>query len=191
MPPRWRTPPDLMPDPEFILLGDALWLDLVNTARSRTHDRADRLQSPADYHRWTKSEKLASDADAVAFEEVLEVRERLTGLAASLAAGRRAPAASVDALNRAQARHPGRAQLIRSAGRWALHLAPEGSLKALDAVAWSAATTLSDPQAAVRECAGATCDLFFLDRTPGHTRRFCSPATCGQAARVERRRRPR
>jgi predicted RNA-binding Zn ribbon-like protein len=180
-----------MPDPEFILLGDALWLDLVNTARSRTRDRADRLHSPADYHRWTKSEKLASDAEEVAFEEVLEARERLTGLAVSLAAGRRPPAASVDGRNRALARMPGRAQLLRSGGRWSLHLAPDGALRALEAVAWSAATTLSDPGAAVRECAGAACDLFFLDRTPGHTRRFCSAASCGQAARVERRRRPR
>lgn len=180
-----------MPDPEFVLLGDAIWLDLVNTARHRTHDRVDRLQAPADYHRWTKAEKLASDAETVPFEEVLGTRERLTALAASLAAGRRPPAASVDALNQTLARLPGRAQLTRSAGRWSLQLAPSESLRALEAVAWSAAVTLSDPHAAVRECAGATCDLYFLDRTPAHTRRFCSAATCGQAARVERRRRPR
>lgn len=180
-----------MPDPEFILLGDALWLDLVNTARNRTRESLDRLRAPADYHRWTKAEKLASDADLVPFEEVLAARERLTALAVSMAAGRRPPAASVDALNRALGRMPGRAQLTRSGGRWSMHLAPDESLRALDAVAWSAATTLSDPHAAVRECAGEACDLFFLDRTPGHTRRFCSAETCGQAVRVERRRRPR
>jgi predicted RNA-binding Zn ribbon-like protein len=180
-----------MPDPEFILLGDALWLDFVNTARSRTHDRVDRFHAPADYHRWTKAEKLASDADAIAFEDVLEARERLTALATSLATGRRPPSASVDALNHALGGMPGRAQITRSGGRWSMRLAPEDALRALEAVAWSAAVTLTDPAAAVRQCAGATCDLFFLDRTPGHTRRFCSASTCGQAARVERRRRPR
>lgn len=180
-----------MPDPEFILLGDALWLDLVNTARNRSHERVDRLQAPADYHRWTKAEKLASDADTVPFDAVLEARERLTALAVSLAAGRRPPTASVDTLNRTLARMPGRAQLTRSAGRWSLHLAPDQALKALEAVAWSAATTLSDPLAAVRECAGPACDLFILDRTAAHTRQFCSTGSCGQAARVERRRRPR
>ena len=180
-----------MPDPEFILLGDALWLDFVNTARSRTHDRVDRLHAPADYHRWTKAEKLVSDADTVPFEDVITARERLTALATSLATGRRPPSASVDALNHALAGMPGRAQVTRSAGRWSIRLAPDDALRALEAVAWSAATTLTDPASAVRLCEGPACDLFFLDRTPGHTRRFCSPAACGQAARVERRRRPR
>ncbi|HJS48375.1 MAG TPA: ABATE domain-containing protein, partial [Gemmatimonadales bacterium] len=134
-----------MPDPEFILLGDALWLDFVNTARSRRRDGIDRLEAPADYHRWTKAEKLASDADRMPFDTVLAARERLTGLATSLARSRRPPAAAVDGLNRTLARMPGRAQLTRSAGRWSLHLAPDQALTALEAVAWSAATTLSDP----------------------------------------------
>jgi predicted RNA-binding Zn ribbon-like protein len=180
-----------MPDPEFILLGDALWLDFVNTARSRTHEPVERLETPADYHRWTKSEKLDSDAERVPFHEVLGTRERLTALAVSLAAGRRPPTGSVETINQALARLPGRAQLTRSGGRWSLHLAPEQPFRALEAVVWSAAVTLTDPQARVRECASESCDLLFLDRTPGQVRRFCSVATCGEAIGVERRRRAR
>ena len=36
----------------------------------------------------------------------------------------------------------------------------------------------------VRTCAGASCTLWFLDRTKAHRRLFCSAATCGNRAKV-------
>ena len=50
-----------MADPEFILLGDALWLDFVNTARGRG-PVTDRLPDAAAYHRWTKATRIGSVA---------------------------------------------------------------------------------------------------------------------------------
>ena len=155
-----------MPDPEFILLGDALWLDFINTARGRSLDPPDRLTSSADYHRWTKSEKLRSDAGDMSFGEVLAVREHLTALASALASARRIPTATIDALNAMLGELTGHGQLVRQRGRWSLQLAPDTPLSALEAVAWSAATGLSDPLVRIRACAGTTCSLFIADRTP-------------------------
>ena len=49
----------------------------------------------------------------------------------------------------------------------------------------------------VKACEGATCTLFFADRTRGHARRWCSMAVCGNRAkqaahrrRLKTRRRP-
>jgi predicted RNA-binding Zn ribbon-like protein len=36
----------------------------------------------------------------------------------------------------------------------------------------------------VKRCDGADCTLWFLDRTKGHRRRFCSVATCGNRDKV-------
>jgi predicted RNA-binding Zn ribbon-like protein len=36
----------------------------------------------------------------------------------------------------------------------------------------------------VKQCEGATCTLWFLDRTKAHSRRFCSAAACGNRAKV-------
>ena len=51
-------------------------------------------------------------------------------------------------------------------GAWQLRFAPARPLAALEAVARSAAQTLADSVVRVRQCAGATCSLFFLDATP-------------------------
>lgn len=36
----------------------------------------------------------------------------------------------------------------------------------------------------IKRCAGAGCSLWFLDRTKAHRRAFCSPAACGNRAKV-------
>ena len=47
-----------MPDPEFILLGDAVWLDFVNTARGRSPNPPDRLTGPPAWHAWLDALQL-------------------------------------------------------------------------------------------------------------------------------------
>jgi predicted RNA-binding Zn ribbon-like protein len=177
-----------MPDAEFLLLGDACWLDFVNTARGRTTDAPDRLPDPAAYHRWTRAEKLVSDVNAVAFAEILLFRRQLGALADSLSAGRQAPASAVAAVNAVLARHAGHEQLVRTAGRWSIRLAPDRPLPALAVVARSVAATLADATRAVRRCAAEPCSLVFLDSATTQSRAWCSPAACGGRGRIERRR---
>jgi len=177
-----------MPQPEFILLGDAIWLDFVNTARGRTTPPPDRLPDAAAYQRWVSTLQLRPDTDVPPLAEIRRVRGALVGLAEALDRGERPPAPAISAINDLLRRSDGAEQLTRSGGEWRLQFAPEAPPPALVAVARSAALTLGDPLLLIRQCAGADCSLFFTDDSVTQGRRCCSPEVCGRTARVERRR---
>ena len=178
-----------MGDPEFILLGDAVWLDFVNTGRGRGRSK-DQLTDAAAYHRWAKASRLRSDADTVTYAEVRRARSRFLRLAEALAGGLPVPSASIAMINRLLHGAEGRQQLVRESGTWRLMFAPDATLPALAAVAHSAAGALADPVARVRQCAGPECTLYFSasDSEGGLGRRWCSEAECGRGGWVERRR---
>jgi predicted RNA-binding Zn ribbon-like protein len=177
-----------MPDPEFILLGDAIWTDFINTARGTGSEAHERLTDVAAYHRWVKAEKLTSDADLVRLGDVLEFRDHLTRLATALHENKPVPTASITAINSVLAATPGCHQLVRTGGRWRQQFSPAQSPAALDAIARSAAQTLANPSAIVRRCLGEDCSLFLVDTTTEQARVCCRPATCGAGLRIERRR---
>jgi predicted RNA-binding Zn ribbon-like protein len=177
-----------MPPAAFILLGDALWLDFVNTARGRSSHCPDLLPDADAYAAWCALQRLESGADSTPFTRVLEIRERLTTLADALHEGRQLPGKAIAVLNDQLNRSAGTQQLTRVAGDWRLHFTPVRPLAALEAIARSAARTLSGVGTAVRRCAGETCSLFFTDSSATGSRRWCDPATCGGNGRVERRR---
>jgi len=176
-----------MPLDAFILLGDALWLDFVNTARGRTAFPSDRLPDAQAYADWCALQHLDGTADPAAFPRVIEFRDRLDELAEALHAGRQPPGGAVAALNELLARSAGTRQLTRVGGEWRLQFAPARPLAALEAIARSAATTLVDAATVVRSCAGEACSLLFADDSAG-SRRWCDASACGLNARVERRR---
>ena len=176
-----------MADSEFTFLGDALWLDFVNTGRSGPADDGDVLPDAASYRRWAAARRLRHDGSAATFADIRAFRDKLTTLAQALQAGRRPGGTAIEAINAVLASAPGRQQLVRTAGAWQLGFAFPGAPRALVAVAQSAASTLSDPLVAVRTCAAGGCSLFFTDSTPTASRRFCR-SSCGRSRFVERRR---
>jgi predicted RNA-binding Zn ribbon-like protein len=177
-----------MPDPEFTLLGDACWLDFVNTARGRSEPAPDLVPDPAAYHRWTKAEKLTSDVEVIPFAEILAFRRQLVALAEALASGRQPPASAVAAINTVLAREAGHEGLMRVGGAWQLRFGPARAPTALATVARSAAATLAEPAQVVRQCAGNPCNLIFIDASPTQSRRWCSDTACGGTGQIERRR---
>ncbi len=173
-----------MSDAEFLLLGDALWLEFVNTAGAGR----DTLPNPGAYHRWTKAVRLGSAGDREAFAAAVRLRTRLMALADALTEKRAPPPSSIEAINRLLVALEGREQLVRIGGRWRLTFGTARPPRALEAVAQSAAQTLANPLAVVRCCAGPECGLYFADDSAGQSRRWCSRARCGQRGRIERRR---
>ena len=182
-----------MASEEFTLLGDALWLDFVNSARGRIPSPPDLLPDAAAFARWSELHHLdaAGDANGGAppFARALELRTRLTDLAEALHDGGQPPAGSIAAVNELLGRSGGSQQLTRVAGEWRLRFAPSQPLAVLEAIARSAAATLAEPGIAVRRCAGEGCSLFFTDQSPMGSRLWCDPVACGQDSRIERRRR--
>jgi predicted RNA-binding Zn ribbon-like protein len=174
-------------DSEFVLLGDALWLDFVNTTRERGA-RPDAIPDLASYHRWTKACRLPSDADALEFSTIRRVRARLVLLADALADGTPVPSRAISTINQLLHRSEGHEQLVRESGKWLVRFLPGQAPPALVAVARSAAATLAEPEVLIRHCANDACRLLFHDRTPFHDRYWCSPWRSCSEIRVERRR---
>jgi predicted RNA-binding Zn ribbon-like protein len=177
-----------MDHPEFTLLGDAVWLDFVNSALGRTPDPPDLLPDAAAFARWAVTQRLLSVDRGPPYEAVRALRARLTALAEKLHAGLQPPAGSVAAINELLAECAGSHRLVRVSGEWRLQFAPSRPLSPLGAIARSAAVTLADRSVVVRRCAGEGCSLFFIDSSPTLSRRWCSPSACGASLRVERRR---
>lgn len=177
-----------MSHPGFILLGDAVWLDFVNSAMGRTPSPPDLLPDAAAFTSWVHVQRLMQLDGGPPYEAVGKLRRQLTELAVALSAGLQPPGGAIAAINHLLAGCTGSYRLIRVAGEWRLQFAPLRALAPLEAIARSAATTLADRAVTVRRCAGETCSLFFADSSPSRSRRWCSPAACGAHLRVERRR---
>lgn len=173
---------------EFVLLGDALWLEFVNTARGRTASPADQLPDHAAVQRWSRLHTLEVNPADATFDHVVALRGLLTDLAEALDAGRHPPARPIAVVNELLQGSPGADQLIRLNGGWQLRFTPAHPPDLLVALARSAAITLTQPLHRVRRCACEPCSLFFTDDTPTGSRRWCDPQQCGKDARVERRR---
>lgn len=173
---------------EFILLGDALWLDFVNSARGRTVPPPDRLPDADAWTHWSSLQQLDHAGEPVPLAQVLEFRTRLTELADVLHDGRVPSSRVIVALNQQLGIGAGRQQLTRVSGDWRLQFAPFRAPNALEAIARSAATTLADPRVAIRRCAAESCSLFLTDDSPTGSRRWCDAEVCGRHNRIERRR---
>jgi predicted RNA-binding Zn ribbon-like protein len=178
-----------MTEPEFTLLGDALWLDFINTARGRVATPPDLLPDEAALLRWSAAQSIDLNGGPPPLPLALQLRERLTALAEALHAGLQPPAASIAAINEQLAQGGGCHQLTRINGEWQLRFAAERSPAVLQAIAQSAAASLADSVRFVRRCVGEGCSLFFSDDSPNQSRRWCNVTVCGgRQVKVERRR---
>ena len=173
---------------EFTLLGDAVWLDFVNSALGRIPNPPDLLPDAAAFARWAITQRLLQVDRGPPYETVRELRDRLTGLAGALHAGSQPPAGAIAAINELLGGCAGSHRLVRVSGEWRLHFGPARPPSPLEAIARSAAATLADRSVVVRRCAGEGCSLFFIDASPTRSRRWCDPTVCGANLRVERRR---
>lgn len=178
-----------MPDSEFLLLGDALWLEFVNSAAGP--GRPDTLPDAQAYIRWSKAVRLDPPAGESAFDDVRRFREQLASMAKALEARRNPPASVVESVNSRLASLQGREHLIRVGGHWRVRFAPGRQPTALEAIARSVAETLANPLSILRSCANPECGLYLIDDSPSQGRRWCSPSRCGVRGRTERRRRSR
>ncbi len=175
-----------MQEERFILLGDAVWLDFVNTARGREPSPRDRLPDMASWHAWLDALQLPRGTESL--DEVRAVRSQLAVLAGALATGQPSPSTSIHTINDLLDVVPGAQRLVRLAGQWQLTFSPAHPPASLPTLARMAAETLALPTPVIRICSGPTCSLFLLDRSPTQSRQWCSPEFCGRGMRVERRR---
>ncbi|TAN06690.1 MAG: hypothetical protein EPN38_07465 [Rhodanobacteraceae bacterium] len=175
----------------FLLLGEPLALDLVNTRIHRNGADVDLLDRPAALDQWLHAEDArVAWHGRVRAQELAAIRDRRDALDHLLRASsshQRGSAGALRKLNRALALPAPEAQLA-----WHTdgpHKTSPGTSARLTALlrqfAMSTLDLLTGPDAGrVRQCAHPSCILLFLARNP--RRRWCSGATCGNRARVSR-----
>lgn len=176
-------------NPSFVLMGEPLALDLINTRILRGGEPLDLLADPEALTAWLHLERpRLSWTGRVAAPDLIAVRALRAAMDELLRAQRegRAPQASALALlNQALAWQDVPPQLAWGAQGPRLRHRSDSHVGALlKRLATDAVALLAGPLAArVRECAHPGCCLQFLARNP--RRRWCS-ADCGNRARVAR-----
>lgn len=157
-------------------------LDFANTVAWRTDPdrRAERVSGPAAWLRWAAAAGLPAGRDSLT--GLTALRTALWPVLDALVDDEPPPEeawhALMDAIRRAREHAAPRPA-------FPLRRQPSGPV---DALALHAEELLSDPALLprVRRCEGPGCGWFFLDRSRGGTRRWCSSGDCGNRARARR-----
>jgi predicted RNA-binding Zn ribbon-like protein len=193
------------PDHEIELAGGALALDFANTVGgthvSPTHDH---LRSYGDIARFAVlagslpssvakrlTERAGRDptrAEAV-YELGIALRESIWAVFSALASGESPRDADLALIGDAAAAGAARSRLVydKNGVGWSLASDSDELERPLWDIARSAADLLtSGEHDRIKECASATCEWVFLDRSRNRSRRWCDMSDCGNRAKARR-----
>jgi predicted RNA-binding Zn ribbon-like protein len=171
------------------LTGEPLALDLVNTVASPPGGDADLLESADDLRAWLAAERDRLDITdgPIDLGAVRALRAHITRAVEAARASAPPPPAALRAITDAQRNAPAHQELSWNGQAITVTTRRPGTATAvlLAQLAEAAATLLASPAIGlVRSCEGPGCRMLFLPAHP--RRRWCSPATCGNRARVAR-----
>jgi predicted RNA-binding Zn ribbon-like protein len=171
------------------LTGEPLALDLVNTVASPPGGDVDLLDSADDLRAWLAAERHRLDITdgRIDLGAVRALRAHITSAVEAARAGTPPPSEALRAITDAQRNAPAYRELGWNGQAITVATRRPGNATAvlLAQLAEAAATLLASPAISlVRRCEGPGCRMLFLPAHP--RRRWCSPATCGNRARVAR-----
>src|SRR6185503_1978589 len=194
-----------VPDHEIELAGGALALDFANTLGG-THLRPthDHLREYGDSARFavlagalqaSVAKRLVERAQrdprraAAVYELGIALREAIWGVFSALASGEAPGDDDLALIGDAAAAGAARSRLVydRDGVGWSLPADGDELERPLWGIARSAADLLtSSDRERVKECASATCEWVFLDRSRNRSRRWCDMSDCGNRAKARR-----
>jgi len=181
-------------DAPFLLLGEPLAIDLVNTLVPAAYG-GDLLATPSRVAAWLRAEqgRLPADAiqsDTLAVDEFCRLREALGAVFQAVLDDTSPPPlalARLNATSRAAAAYPYLEWPPDGRPSIRLRYTKPGTAL-LGAIARSAIDLLTAPDVrGLRHCDGPGCSLLFV--ASGRQRRWCSPFLCGNRVRVARHQR--
>lgn len=171
----------------FMFVGNALWLDFLNTEPCVGGLKTELLFSSEALALWGEAAgvpppPVVPPKDRAWLSGALELRRLLRNAAVRLVSGQDLPAALVQSVNRYLREKPFVRVLQPSAAGWALASQPANPTSeaftafiALDFARFIAAGRTDR----VRQCAHPDCVMVFLDTSKNGSRRWCSMETCG------------
>ena len=171
------------------LTGEPLALDLVNTVASPAGGEVDLLESADDLRAWLAAERDRLDLTdgQIDLGAVRALRAQITRAIEAARASTPPPPEALRVITDTQRNAPAYQELGWNGQAIILTTRRPGNATAvlLAQLAEAAATLLASPAIGlVRRCEGSGCRMLFLPANP--RRRWCSPATCGNRARVAR-----
>ena len=171
------------------LTGEPLALDLVNTVARPPSGQVDLLESADDLRTWLAAERDRLDVTdgQIDLSAVRALRAHITRAVEAARASTPPPPEALRAITAAQRNAPVYQELGWNGQAITVTTRRRGNATAvlLAQLAEAAATLLASPAIGlVRRCEGPGCRMLFLPAHP--RRRWCSPATCGNRARVAR-----
>lgn len=181
---------------EFILIGNHLCLDLVNTQIVQGGRPVDLLESFDDLVAWLMQTRVIDTNQASeivsnwsndrkaekTFERAREFREILRRTVERIVEGQAVPQAAVAQINELLQHHVGHGELRRVNGGFEKHFRVDFGepIHLLWPVAESACDLLAYGNPSfIKKCENAACVLFFYDLTKNHSRRWCRMSACG------------
>jgi predicted RNA-binding Zn ribbon-like protein len=172
------------------LTGEPLALDLVNTVAGPPDDEVDLLATPGALRAWLAAEQDHLDGaadDEIDLAAVQALRAHITAAVHAARAGHPPPPDALRAITAVLRNAPAYQELGWDGEVVTATPRRRGNPTAilLAQLAAAAAELLASPAIRrVRSCEGRDCRMLFLPASP--RRRWCSPAVCGNRARVAR-----
>jgi len=185
---------------KFLLVGNHLTLDFVNTKIAENGVPRDLLGGPEDVAAWAvavrlldlpRAKKLAKlwqgAGNRDEFEEVLRFRKVLHAMVEAIARGESVTNPTLNVINAQLLKLNGHTEVLPSgegfAKRFVLEIHEPSQLLGSVADASSNLLCYGNP-AYVKKCENPACVLYFYDGTKNHSRRWCSMKACGNRTKV-------
>ena len=185
----------------FIIIGDNLSLDFLNTQIVDEGKPKDLLANFEDFLAWQITTRLleASEADELSkrwanrretqelFREIIDFRKMLRKTVDSLIRGKSIPSSALQRINEVLHLGYGYHELVKTKRGFEKRLRTDFQepKELLLPIAESAADLLSyGNRANLRKCENSQCILYFYDTTKNHRRRWCSMSGCGNRAKA-------
>lgn len=185
---------------KFLLIGNHLSLDFVNTKIMENGVPRDLLNGPEDVAAWAvtvklldvpRAKKLAKHWQEVGnrddFEEVLRFRKVLHAMVEAIARSESVTTPTLNVINAQLRKLNGYTEVLPSGEgftkRFVLEIHAPSQLLGPVAEAASDLLCYGNP-AYVKKCENPACVLYFYDGTKNHSRRWCSMKACGNRTKV-------
>lgn len=168
----------MTPPREFVLIAGRPALDLCNTQLGET----ELLAEPDDLSRWFATAGLTDHPPTVSSRELAFAKELRAGLRPVLLTsdGPRMAAIAEDWLGRT----PGHLCVEERTLTPRFEPEQQTSCCLLVTAVLDALDIVRESPGRVRECAGPTCPVVYLDTSRNHSRRWCSMEVCGARAKA-------
>ena len=168
----------MTPVRDFVLLAGRPALDLCNTHLGET----ELIAEPEDLARWFVSAGLTDHPPAVSRRELAYAHELREGLRPALLAsdGPLVAGLAEDWLGRT----PGRLCVEQNTLTPRFEPERQTSCCLLVAAVLDGLDLVRETPGRVRECAGSSCPVVYLDTSRNHSRRWCSMEVCGSRAKA-------